>query len=135
MAHVSVAARVKTDMQISRIRLSPASSSLRARQVGPTARQGKEAEGLIEILVRMAVLLSARLSAASHQPSLQTPLNIPAHQLVGRKNRPLVEMLGPAAERRYDLLVLGFRYAYVASSRRGPAGAGAGIAFRDALIV
>jgi hypothetical protein len=44
----------------------------------------------------------ARLSAASNQPALQTPLHIPAHQLVGRKNRPLVEILGPATEKPID---------------------------------
>ena len=44
---------VKPDMQISRIRLSPASSSLRARQVGTATRQGVKAERLVEILVRI----------------------------------------------------------------------------------
>jgi hypothetical protein len=75
------------------------SSSLRARQVGTTARQDKEAERLVEILVRILAVPGAHLSAASHQPSLQTPLNIPAYQLVGRENRALVEILGPTAEK------------------------------------
>ena len=93
---------VKLDVQITRIQLSPASSGLRARQVRTTARQGKEAESLIEILIRMLAISGARLSAASHQPALKTSLNIPAYQLVGRKNRPLVEIRGPATEKPID---------------------------------
>jgi hypothetical protein len=49
-----------------RIRLSPASSSLRARQVGTAVRQGKEAECLVEILVRILAVSGARLSATSY---------------------------------------------------------------------
>jgi hypothetical protein len=75
---------VKPDVQISRIRLSPASSSLRAWQVGAMERQGIEAERLIEVLVRVLAVPGACLSAASHQPSLKPPLHIPAHDPVGR---------------------------------------------------
>src|SRR5580704_17502848 len=64
---------VKPDMQISRIRLSPAASSLRARPVHAAPRQGVEAECLVEILVRILAVSGARLSAASRQPSLKTP--------------------------------------------------------------
>ncbi len=39
---------VKPDVQIARIRLSPVSSGLRARQVGPAAWQAVEAERLVE---------------------------------------------------------------------------------------
>src|ERR1700684_4266478 len=93
---------VKPDMQISRIRLSPASSGLRARPVRAAPRQGVQAECLVEILVRILAVSGARLSAASRQPSLKTPLDIPLHQPVGRKDRPLVEILGPAAEQPID---------------------------------
>ena len=75
---------VKPDVQISRIRLSPASSSLRAWQVGATERQGVQAERLVEVLVRVLAVPGACLSAASHQPSLKPPLHIPAHDPVGR---------------------------------------------------
>src|SRR3954462_5133995 len=87
---------VKPDMQIARIRLSPASSSLRTRQVDPAPWQGVEAERLVEILVRIWAIPGACLATASHQPALQTPLYIPTHQLVDRQNRSLVEVLGPA---------------------------------------
>src|SRR6202044_1997395 len=74
-----------------------------SRSAGPCApRQGVQAECLVEILVRILAVSGARLSAASRQPSLKTPLDIPLHQLVGRKNRPLVEILGPAAEEPID---------------------------------
>ncbi|MBA3761584.1 MAG: hypothetical protein H0X07_13745, partial [Gemmatimonadales bacterium] len=75
---------VKPDVQISRIRLSPASSSLRAWQVGAMERQGIEAERLVEVLVRVLAVPGACLSAASHQPSLKPPLYIPTHDPVGR---------------------------------------------------
>ena len=61
-------------MQISRIRLSPASSCLRAWQVGSATWQGVEAERLVEILVRILAISGACLSAASNQPALKTPL-------------------------------------------------------------
>jgi len=93
---------VKPDVRIARIRLSPASSDLRSRQVGAATRQGVEAERLVEILVRVLAIPGARLPAASHQPALQTSLDIPAHQLVGRKDRPLAEIRGPATEQPID---------------------------------
>jgi hypothetical protein len=62
---------VKLDVRITRIQLSPASSDLRARRVGATKRQGVEAEGLVEILVRMVAISGASLSAASHQSALE----------------------------------------------------------------
>src|SRR5260370_740018 len=50
----------------------------------------------------MLAISGARLSAASHQPALKPPLNIPAHDLVGPENRPLIEVRGPATEQRID---------------------------------
>ena len=89
---------VKLDVQIARIQLSPASSDLRARQVGTSHRQGIEAEGLIEILVRMLAVSGASSSAASHQPSLKTSLSIPAYSFIGPEDRPLIEVRRPATE-------------------------------------
>ncbi len=43
---------VKPDKRISRIRLSPAPSGLRSRQVGASSRDAVQAERLVEILVR-----------------------------------------------------------------------------------
>jgi hypothetical protein len=59
---------------ISRIRLSPASSSLRTRQVSAPIRQDVEAERLIEILVRILAISGARLSAALSIGSQKGPL-------------------------------------------------------------
>jgi hypothetical protein len=75
---------VKPDVQISRIRLSPASSSLRTWQVSAMERQGIKAECLVEVLVRVLAVPGACLSATSHQPALKSPLHIPAHDPVGR---------------------------------------------------
>jgi hypothetical protein len=50
----------------------------------------------------MVAISGASLSAASHQPALKTPLNIPAYDLVGPENRPLVEVRSPATEQRID---------------------------------
>jgi hypothetical protein len=57
---------VKPDMQIARIRLSPASSGFRARHVGTAEWQPIQAERLVEILVRILAVSGARLPAASH---------------------------------------------------------------------
>jgi hypothetical protein len=40
-------------LEVTRIRLSPASSGFRARQVGAARRQDVQAEFLVEILVRL----------------------------------------------------------------------------------
>jgi hypothetical protein len=52
-----------------------------ARRIGRVSRRE---------LVRILAVSGAHLSAASHQPALKRPLDIPLHQLVGRKDRPLV---------------------------------------------
>src|SRR5690242_8678567 len=73
---------VKPDVRISRIRLSPASSSLRARQVGAPSRQVVKAEFPIQVLVRVLAVPGAFPAAAAPQPAFQTPLGIPAHRLI-----------------------------------------------------
>src|SRR4051794_20535023 len=90
-------------MQIARIRLSPASSGLRARQVGTAPRQGIEAERLVEILVRILAIPGARLSAASDQPALKTSLHIPAYHRVDRQNRSLGALSAAAPITRHEL--------------------------------
>src|SRR3954466_10965940 len=105
-------------MQIARIRLSPTSSGLRARQVGTAPRQGIDAERLVEILVRILAIPGARLFAASDQPALKTSLHIPAYLRLDRQNRSLVEILGPAAEQPLEWRAR----ADVVSRRLGPGG-------------
>ena len=61
---------VKPDVRLARIRLSPASSSLRPRQVATVERQGKEAECLVKILVRVSAVPGASLGLERDPTSL-----------------------------------------------------------------
>src|SRR3954462_11442668 len=89
---------VKPDVRIARIRLSPASSSLRARQVGAPSRQVVKAEFSIKVLVRVLAVPGAFPAAAAPQPAFQTPLGIPAHRLIDPDDRTLIEVRRPAAD-------------------------------------
>src|SRR4051812_49987794 len=60
---------VKPDVRLARIRLSPAASSLRARQVATVEWQGEEAEHPVQVLVRVSAVPGASPAAPSHQPS------------------------------------------------------------------
>src|SRR5215210_4917452 len=93
---------VKPDVRLARIRLSPASSSLRARQVATVERQGEEAEHPVQVLVRVSAVPGASPAAPPHQPSSDPSLDVPAHQAVGPEHRPLVEVRRPAAEQTVD---------------------------------
>src|SRR4051812_422840 len=87
---------VKPDVRLARIRLSPASSSLRARQVATVEWQGKEAEHPVQMLVRVSAVPRASPAPPSHQPSSDPSLDVPAHQAVGPEHPPLVEVRRPA---------------------------------------
>src|SRR5690242_4473305 len=89
---------VKPDVRIARIRLSPASSSLRARQVGTPSRQVVKAEFPIQVLVRVLAVPGAFPAAAAPQPAFQTPLGIPAHGLIDPEDRTLIEVRRPAPD-------------------------------------
>ena len=89
---------VKPDVRLARIRLSPASSSLRPRQVATVEWQGEEAEHPVQVLVRVSAVPGASPAAPAHQPSSDTPLRVELDRAIDLHDRPLIEVSAPATK-------------------------------------
>src|SRR4051794_41307100 len=74
---------VKPDVRLARIRLSPASSSLRARQVATVEWQGEEAEHPVQVLVRVSAGTRAPPPPPSPPTSPGPPPPAPPHPAAG----------------------------------------------------
>src|SRR4051794_41393922 len=81
---------VKPDVRLARIRLSPAASSLRARQVATVEWQGEEAEHPVQVLVRVSAGPRGPPAPPPPPPSSGPPPHVPAPPAVGPGDPPLV---------------------------------------------
>src|SRR3954449_12022976 len=93
---------VEPEVRISRIRLPLEISGLRARRVDVRSRQLVQAEGLVEVGPGIAAVSRPLSAAPARQPALQPPFGVPAGQIVDPRDRPLVEVGGPAPQERVE---------------------------------